>query len=104
MDRQAALKYLQSVVKDTSAEILLVQQEMWEKFSDEKRLLLTMELMDNNMELLRANILRKHPQWSREEVQVEILRTLYKDNYSEEDFEQLIKSVREYHSKVSQAK
>ena len=99
MDNKAALKDLQSVVRDTSGEMLLKQQEMWQEFSDEKKLLLTMELMSDCMQLLKANIKNRHPEWNAEEVQIEVLNTLYRDKYSEEDFKQLIKSVKEYNKK-----
>jgi hypothetical protein len=101
MDNKAALKYLQSVVKDTSTEMLLAQQEMWQKFSDEKKLMLTMELMDTNMQLLEAGIRNSHPEWNNEEVRTEILGALYRNRFSEKEFGLLLKLVREYHQKNS---
>ena len=99
MDNKFALEYLQSVIKDTAPEMLLMQQEIWQKFSDEKKLVLTMELMDINMQLLETDIKNRHPEWNKEEVQVEILRTLYQSYYSEDEFKQMIRSVKEYNQK-----
>ena len=93
---QAALKYLQSVVKDTSSEMLLKQQEMWQKFSDEKKLMLTLEQIDTGMKLLEGNIRSRHPEWNNEEVQMEMLGMIYMNCYSDEEFEQIKQSVKEY--------
>jgi hypothetical protein len=99
MDKQASLKYLQTIVRDTPPEIIQMQQDMWEKMSPEKRLQLTFEHIETCRQIFYSGLRNRHPDWSEEEIILEAFRITYRDDYSEKEMEEIITSLKEYHGK-----
>ncbi len=97
MDNKAATQYLQSVVKDTPIEILVLQQAMWQEKSDEERLRITCEHIDSSRMIFENSIRRRNPLWSHSEVHIEVFRQTYENLFSKTEMENIIESIKKYH-------
>ena len=62
---------------DTSVEATEVQRQIWRKMSPTERTALAFEMSENARSIAASGIRKRHPEWSRDEVRLELIRLMH---------------------------
>ena len=59
-----------------------------------------MQTVDDYRKNIEDNIKKENPQISANDLKIEVFKRFYKNDFSEEKMEDIVKGFREYHSKL----
>ena len=84
-------------MNDTPAHIHQLQLAIFNKMTDGERISICLDMMEEGRDQLKANIKRKHPDWSEADIAVATFELLYRDDFTPEKLAHISASIRAYH-------
>lgn len=82
---------------DTPAHIHQLQVAIFNRMTTGERIAICVDMMEEGQQQLKANIRRKYPDWLEADVIAEMVRRMYRNDFSPEKLEEITESVRAYH-------
>ena len=88
-------------ILDTPDHIRKLQNEIFLKNSLSRRFELGFQMIESVKKIIENSIRSKNPQISTTDLKIEVFKRFYKNDFSEEKMEDIVKGFREYHLKNS---
>jgi hypothetical protein len=85
---------------DTPKEIRKIQNQIFFQKTVQERFQLGIEMIEDAKKIVENSIRIKNPQISAIDLKIEVFKRFYKNDFSEEKKEDIIKGFREYYSKL----
>ena len=85
---------------DTPKEIRKIQNQIFFQKTVQERFKIGIEMIEDSKKIVENSIKIKNPQISANDLKIEVFKRFYKNDFSEEKMEDIIKGFREYHSKL----
>jgi hypothetical protein len=85
---------------DTPKEIRKIQNQIFFQKTVQERFQIGIEMIEDAKKIVENSIKRKNPQISSIDLKIEVFKRFYKNDFSEEKKEDIIKGFREYYSKL----
>lgn len=86
-------------MNDTPPHIRQLQLAIFNKMTDGERIGICLDMMEEGMDQLKANIKRQYPDWPEGEIVAETCRRMYCNDFTPEKLEEIADSIRAYHRK-----
>ena len=84
---------------DTTREAKQRQLKIWLSFSEEKRLKISLEMMDMARNQIRDNIKNEYPAIPDLDLKIETFKRMYRHDYTSEKLEEIIRWMKDVHAK-----
>ncbi len=85
---------------DTPKEIRKIQNQIFFQKTVQERFQIGIEMIEDAKKIVENSIKSKKPQISSIDLKIEVFKRFYKNDFSEEKKEDIIKGFREYYSKL----
>ena len=85
---------------DTPKEIRKIQNQIFFQKTVQERFKIGIEMIEDSKKIVENSIKIKNPQISANDLKIEVFKRFYKNDFSEEKMEDIVKGFREYHSKL----
>ena len=76
-------------MRDTPEHILEIQQQIYLAMPFEKRMMISFEMSDDSIGIAKQSIKENNPDASEKEIMFLLVKRLYRNDFSEEEFEKI---------------
>lgn len=86
---------------DTPPDIRQRQGQIIRRKPLEDRLRMVFEMMEGGQRMVADRLTRQHPDWSQAELKAAVFERIYRDDFSVEEMEHILTSLRAYHNQLT---